>query len=288
MRLLTRRIQRPYSSHTGPAPYCQFCHKALTTMSVAELPPRVAQPPATIAIPTDRPAGLTITYEQVVYIGLFILALLTHLWGLGDRALHHDETLHAAFSWRLYMNQGFLHDPLLHGPFLYHIVALMYFLFGDSDFTARLSVALFGSALVVMPYLIRRELGHGAALIAAVYLLISPAYLYMGRFIRHDMFSVVFELLTIISMVRYASTRQSRWLYIGAAALRHPTTRSCIRRGHCWACRRWRPPIIVMRYASAISTTIIWAFISLSWDSSFCTRRFCSPSRRCWVGLPHC
>ncbi len=188
-------------------------------MSVAELPPRVAQPPATIAIPTDRPAGLTITYEQVVYIGLFILALLTHLWGLGDRALHHDETLHAAFSWRLYMNQGFLHDPLLHGPFLYHIVALMYFLFGDSDFTARLSVALFGSALVVMPYLIRRELGHGAALIAAVYLLISPAYLYMGRFIRHDMFSVVFELLTIISMVRYASTRQSRWLYIGAAAL---------------------------------------------------------------------
>jgi len=188
-------------------------------MSVAELPPRVAQPPATAATPTDRVARFTLTYEQVAYIGLFIVALLTHLWGLGDRALHHDETLHAAYSWRLYMSQGFLHDPLLHGPFLYHIVALMYFLFGDSDFTARLSVALFGSALVLMPYLIRRELGRGAALIAAVYLLISPAYLYMGRFVRHDMYSVVFELLTIISMVRYASTRKPRWLYVGAAAL---------------------------------------------------------------------
>jgi hypothetical protein len=188
-------------------------------MSVAELPPRVAQPPATISPPTDRPARFTLTLEQAAYIGLFVLALLTHLWGLGDRALHHDETLHAAYSWRLYTGQGFMHDPLLHGPFLYHIVALMYFLFGDSDTSARLSVALFGSALVVMPYLIRRELGRGAALLAAVYLLISPAFLYVGRFIRHDMYSIVFELLTIISMVRYASTRRARWLYTGAAAL---------------------------------------------------------------------
>src|SRR5215217_15575 len=100
-------------------------------MSVAELPPRVAQPPAAIAIPIERSARFALTYEQVAYISLFVLAVITRLWGLGDRALHHDETLHAAYSWRLYMNQGFIHDPLLHGPFLYHIVALMYFLFGD-------------------------------------------------------------------------------------------------------------------------------------------------------------
>lgn len=187
-------------------------------MSVAELPPRVA-PPAAIPQPTERLTRFALTYEQLAYVALFVLALITHLWGLGDRALHHDETLHAAYSWRLYTGQGFIHDPLLHGPFLYHIVALMYFLFGDSDFTARLSVALFGSALVVMPYLIRRELGRGAALIAATYLLISPVFLYVGRFIRHDMYAVVFELLTIISMVRYASTRRPRWLYAGAAAL---------------------------------------------------------------------
>lgn len=188
-------------------------------MTVAELPPRVAQPPAARSFPAERASGFAITFEHLAYIGLFVFALLTHLWGLGDRAMHHDETLHAAYSWRLYMNQGFIHDPLLHGPFLYHIVALMYFLFGDSDFTARLSVALFGSVLVAMPYLIRRELGRGAALTAAAYLTISPVTLYVGRFIRHDMYSVVFELLTIISLVRYASTRRPRWLYAGAAAL---------------------------------------------------------------------
>src|SRR4051812_27640031 len=100
-------------------------------MSVAELPPPVAQLQAAKSTPTariDRTARFAFTYEQAAYVGLFVLALLVHFWGLGDRALHHDETLHAAYSWRLYMGQGFIHDPLLHGPFLYHIVALMYFL----------------------------------------------------------------------------------------------------------------------------------------------------------------
>jgi hypothetical protein len=188
-------------------------------MSVAEFPPRVTQPPADAPSVGAPPGRFALTLEQAAYLGLFALALLFHLWGLGDRALHHDETLHASYSWYLFKGRGFMHDPLLHGPFLYHIVALTYFLFGDSDYTARLSVALFGSALVLMPYLIRRELGRGAALLAAVYLLISPAFLYIGRFIRHDMYAVTFEMLGVISVVRYASTRQKRWLYIGAAAL---------------------------------------------------------------------
>ncbi len=188
-------------------------------MSVAELPPRVVPSPVDTSSATDRSRRLTLTLEQAAYIGLFLLALLAHLWGLGDRALHHDETLHASVSWHLFMGEGFTHDPLLHGPFLYFFNALIYFLFGDNDYTARLGVALFGSVLVVLPYLIRRELGRGAALLAASYLLISPAFLYVGRFIRHDMYAVTFEMLTFISIVRYLSTRQARWLYLGAAAL---------------------------------------------------------------------
>lgn len=189
------------------------------TMSIAELPPRVAEPPAERARPLVRPQRRSLSIEQGAYALLFVLALLTHLWGLGDRALHHDETLHAFYSWQLFIGNGFTHDPLLHGPFLYHLGAALYFLFGDSNTTARLGVALFGSVLVVLPYLIRRELGHGAALTASIYLLISPAFLYVGRFIRHDMYAVTFEFVTFISIVRYASTRRALWLYVGAAAL---------------------------------------------------------------------
>lgn len=160
-----------------------------------------------------------ISIEQLAYLGLMLAALLAHLWQLGDRALHHDETLHAYYSWLIYTGQGYVHDPLLHGPFLYFASAFIYLLFDDSNTTARLSAALFGTVLVGLPYLLRRELGRGTALLAATYLLISPAFLYVGRFIRHDIFAVTFELLTFIGVVRYATTRQPHYLYLAAASL---------------------------------------------------------------------
>ncbi|NJN18246.1 MAG: TIGR03663 family protein [Oscillochloris sp.] len=170
--------------------------------------------PATAA---SRPWSITV--EQLAYFGLGLLSLVAHFWMLGDRALHHDETLHAAYSWFLYVGRGYIHDPLLHGPLLYYIGAVIYFLFGDNDTTARLGAALAGTALTLTPYLLRRELGRPAALIAAVYLLISPVALYVGRFIRHDIYSVLCEILVIAAVVRYHSTRAPRWLAIGAAAL---------------------------------------------------------------------
>ncbi len=156
--------------------------------------------------------------EQLAYLGIGLLALIAHLWGLGDRAMHHDETLHAAYSWFLYSGRGYMHDPLLHGPLLYHIGALLFWLFGDNDFTARLGAALAGTALTLTPYLIRRELGRLAAFLASVYLLISPVFLYYGRFIRHDIYSVLCEMLVFTAIVRYVSTRRPTWLYVGSLA----------------------------------------------------------------------
>ena len=40
------------------------------------------------------------------------------------------------------------YNPLLHGPLRFYLTALMYVLFGDSDFTARLAPALMGTAMV--------------------------------------------------------------------------------------------------------------------------------------------
>src|SRR5690606_30366196 len=111
-----------------------------------------------------------------------------------------------------------IHDPLLHGPLLYYIGAVFYFLFSDNDFTARLGAALAGTALTLSPFLMRHDIGRPAALVAAVYLLISPVALYVGRFIRHDIYSVLLEVLVIAAILRYAATRSPRWLYAGAAA----------------------------------------------------------------------
>jgi 4-amino-4-deoxy-L-arabinose transferase-like glycosyltransferase len=185
-------------------------------MALAEFP---SQSPAQPAAVTSAPRRLTITLEQLAYLAIFALALLTRLWNLDNRALHHDETLHAYYSWAVFRGQGYVHDPLLHGPFLYFFGALINFLFGDSDATARLGAALFGVALVMLPALLRRELGRTAALLTSVLLLISPAFMYIGRFIRHDPYGIVFELLALIGVVRYISTRRAGWLYIATAAL---------------------------------------------------------------------
>ncbi|MBI2911572.1 MAG: hypothetical protein HYY05_05465, partial [Chloroflexi bacterium] len=82
--------------------------------------------------PLRRPDGVTLAHWALV-----AAAAALHLWDLGGRALHHDESLHAVYSWYLFIGRGYQHDPLMHGPFQFHGLALLYFLFGVSDFTAR-------------------------------------------------------------------------------------------------------------------------------------------------------
>lgn len=160
-----------------------------------------------------------ISVEWVIFALIGVLSAIGHLYALDVRALHHDETLHAAFSWDIYRGNGYLHDPLLHGPFLYYITAFGYLLFGDSDFTARLTAVLFGIAATLLPALLRRELGRSAVLLACGYLLVSPVFLYVGRFLRHDIYAVTWELLSVVALVRYIQSERPVWHYTLAASM---------------------------------------------------------------------
>ena len=84
-------------------------------------------------------AGGTISLaELVAYPALVIAALVARLWDLGSRAMHHDESLHALYSYNLAVGDGYRHDPMMHGPFQMEATAGLFLLLGDSDFTARL------------------------------------------------------------------------------------------------------------------------------------------------------
>ncbi|MEZ4626221.1 MAG: TIGR03663 family protein, partial [Thermomicrobiales bacterium] len=163
----------------------------------------------------------TISVEGVLWIALIVSAIVTRFYDLGSRALHHDESLHTYYSWLLAEGRGYVHNPLMHGPFLFHIDALFFLLFGDSDAVSRAPAALAGVALVGLPWLLRgpRFLGRWGALASGLFLLTSPTILYYTRFIRHDPFTLVGVLVLFICIVRYLDRPERRWLITGSVAI---------------------------------------------------------------------
>src|SRR5512135_404005 len=158
-----------------------------------------------------------LTLENLLYLGLIGVAIFTRFWMLGDRTMSHDESLHVFFSWNLYKGSGFSHTPLMHGPFKFDLLALVYSLFGADDFTARLSVAVFGVVLVMLPFFFRRWLGRKGALIMSFMLLISPSIWYHARYIRDEAFMLVWGVLIALAMFKYLQTHSTKWLFFMAA-----------------------------------------------------------------------
>ena len=115
--------------------------------------------------------------------------------------------------------QGYVHNPTYHGPFLYHFTALIFALFGHNDYTARLSPALFGVALTVLPLFLRKWLGKKGVLATTLLMAVSPVMMHRSRYLRMDVFAAVFNLLLFIAILRYQGRRKDRDLYLAAAAL---------------------------------------------------------------------
>jgi predicted membrane-bound mannosyltransferase/DNA-binding beta-propeller fold protein YncE len=169
----------------------------------------------------DRPLSsiLSLRLEVVLFAIIVIFAVFTRFYKLEARTMSHDETSHTYFSWLLSQGRGYAHDPVTHGPFQFHVVALSYFLFGDNDFTARIPAVLFSIATVACVWLFRRYLGKAGTLIAALMMLISPFMLYYGRYVRNEAFIGLFGLITLWSLLRYFDTGENRYLYFFTASI---------------------------------------------------------------------
>lgn len=160
-------------------------------------------------------------WERILYVTFFVLAIISRFWNLGDRVVSHDESLHVQYSFQFYDGQGYNHTPLMHGPFLFHITALSYWLFGANDFTARIPTALFGIALILLPYFFRNWLGRTGALVLSFLFLISPYTVYYARYIRNEAFVVVWALIIVWAIWMYLRQRQEKylWWFVAANAL---------------------------------------------------------------------
>ena len=148
-----------------------------------------------------------------------LVALVLRLIELDERTMHYDEAIHVHFAWKLAQGKEFIHSPWMHGPFQVELTALIFAIFGDTEFTARIAYVLFGTALVMLPYYLRDHIGRAGGVIAAVMLTLSPTLLYFSRFGRNDILMAFFATSLIIVMWRYIHEGKDRYLYWAAAVL---------------------------------------------------------------------
>ena len=170
--------------------------------------------------PVSAGVGRGISPGEWASYGLLItVAAVMRLWDLGSRALHHDESLHSYFSWELFQNGTFVHNPMMHGPLQFEANAAIFFVFGDSDYTSRIIYAVMGTVLVAVPILFRKHLGRLGAILVSGMLTFSPAMLYFSRFARNDILIAVWTLGLIVCMWRYIDEGKDRYIYVASGLL---------------------------------------------------------------------
>jgi uncharacterized protein (TIGR03663 family) len=157
--------------------------------------------------------------EKKIWMLLLVVSLILRLVGLENRAMSHDESLHALYSWNLSHGLNYNHHPMMHGPLLFHLNGLVYALFTDNDSFSRLVPALWGSACVGMLYFFRRWLGSAGALCASLLLCVEPGHLYYSRYLRNDITVSFFTLLMGWAILDYRETRKNRSLILLGSAL---------------------------------------------------------------------
>ncbi len=173
-----------------------------------------------------HPSLPAITNEIAIFAAIMFLAVFTRFYDLETRVMSHDESLHTYFSWLLYRGQGYEHTPMMHGPYQFHIIALSYFLFGVSDFTARIPAVLFSIATVGMVWYWRRYLGTWGMIVASFLMVISPYMLYYGRYVRNESFVGLSGILLLYAVLRYIESGEKKFLFlVTAATLLHFTSK---------------------------------------------------------------
>jgi hypothetical protein len=135
-----------------------------------------------------------INRERTLYLLAFTLALGIRLLNLGRAPLSDFEA-----GWALQAfdtaRGGF--PALGSQPGYLSLTFLSFFLFGSSNFMARIWPALAGSLLVVSPFFVRHRLRRKAALIVAFGLALDPGLVALSRLAGGPMLAVGFGVLSL-------------------------------------------------------------------------------------------
>ncbi|NPV86795.1 MAG: hypothetical protein HPY45_12390 [Anaerolineae bacterium] len=153
--------------------------------------------------------------ETLLVVIVLLVAVISRFYHVDLRVMSHDEVNHVVPSFDLYKGRGYRHDPVTHGPLQFHLLALSFFMLGDSDFSARVPAVLFSIATVAVVLLAyRRYLGRSGALVAGLLFLISPFFLFYGRYTRNEAFVGLFGVLMLYAVLRHLDKGDNFSLYL--------------------------------------------------------------------------
>lgn len=121
----------------------------------------------------------TFTVENALYLALFALAVFLRFNQLGAAPLTDAEARNALSVLHFLRGQPELALP--DSPAYFFFTYFSFFVFQPNDATARLTAALFGSLVVLLPWLFRDWLGRGAALLTGALLAVSSGMIAASR-----------------------------------------------------------------------------------------------------------
>jgi hypothetical protein len=137
--------------------------------------------------------------ETALYIVAFLIAFGIRLVSLGGSFLTNPEATWALQA--LHLAQG-THPDIGAQPGLVLFTGSLFFVFGSSEFLARLAPALVGSLLVFSPLLFSDRLGKTAAGALAFALALDPGLVAMSRQVDGHILALSFTLLGMGFLIR--------------------------------------------------------------------------------------
>ena len=172
--------------------------------------------------PTQPPSRGRFYSHLPAVAPLVLIAASALLWDLGAGSLAAwDEAIYAQVSKEMVRSGDWLtprweYQPWFEKPPLFlWITALLYRLFGVSEFWARAPSALSGVALVGLAYLIgSRTFGRRAGFLAAVILLTAYHFLSFSRFGTTDVMLTLFTYLALYAYLRRNDGDQKWWYLV--------------------------------------------------------------------------
>lgn len=191
-------------------------HKTPSTTKVIKETPHASESVASAIKTTSTSINLSSLWLPVLYGILLLLTIYTRFDHLGSKPHHHDESMHAFYSWQLFKDGDYEYNPMMHGPFQFHGNALMYYLFGVSDATSRYLAATFGILTVVLAMLLGPFWGRIGTLLATVLIVFSPSFMYFDRFTREDAYMLGATFTMVVFMFRYYRSRQPMDLWLAS------------------------------------------------------------------------